>query len=282
MKDHRHLFPIEKMAQAFGVSRSGYYKYLKAGISKRTQENNYLKQVILKIFEKSRKTYGSIRIHQELCFRGIKCGKNRVARLMKELNLVPKGLKKFKVITTNSNHDYPISQNLVARDFDISHPNKVWVSDITYIRTHQGWLYLCIILDLFSRMIVGWSMQDNMHTSLTMNALDMAHMNRNPDPGLIFHSDRGSQYASTLFKGSLAKYKMISSMSRKADCWDNACAESFFGSLKSELVNHKQYKSYDEAKSDIFDYIEVFYNRSRRHSTIGYLSPYEYELIKVA
>jgi transposase InsO family protein len=282
MQDHKNQFPIEKMALVLGVSRSGYYKFMNKGLSKRSKENIYLKQVINDIFDTSRKTYGSIRIYQELRSREIQCGKNRVSRLMKELKLVPKSQKKYKVCTTDSKHNYPVSENLLERDFTVSAPNKVWVSDITYIRTDEGWLYLCIILDLFSRMIVGWSMLNNMETKLIINALDMAYINRAPGDKLIFHSDRGSQYASYWFREALNDYKMVSSMSKKGDCWDNACAESFFGTLKNELVYHKKYRTHEEARSDIFEYIEVFYNRQRRHSTIDYMSPCDFELLKVA
>ena len=264
------------MAKVLGVSRSGYYKYINRKKSKREEYDEYLKGEIKRIYQESRKTYGSIRIYRELQECGIRCGKNKVSRLMKEMGIA-KRRKKFKVVTTDSNHNYPISDNLLKRNFITSEPNKVWVSDITYIRTDKGWLYLCIVLDLFSRMVVGWSMQDNMKTQLVIDALEMAYKRRNPGKGLIFHSDRGSQYASDTFKEELGKYKMISSMSKKGDCWDNACAESVFGTLKTELVYNTLYRSHDEAKRDIFEYIEVFYNRSRRHSTINYMSPYNYE-----
>lgn len=282
MKKYRNEFPIEKMAFVLKVSRSGYYKYLKKGASERSKENERLKDEIINIFEESRETYGSIRIHKELKNRRIQCGKNKVAFLMNVMELMPKTQKKYKVRTTNSNHKFPISDNLLNRNFIVSKANKVWVSDITYVQTDEGWLYLCVVLDLYSRMIVGWSMQDNLRTELVIDALDMAYMNRKPDKGLIFHSDRGSQYASYRFRENLEKYGMKSSMSRKGDCWDNACAESLFGTIKSELIYSNNYSSHEEVKKDVFEYIEVFYNRKRRHSTLNYLSPFEFEHKKVA
>lgn len=266
------------MALVLGVSRSGYYKYLNKGKSKRSIENEYLKDEIINIFEDSRETYGSIRIHKELQNLNIRCGKNRIASLMSKMNLKPKTQKRYKVKTTNSRHRYPISDNLLKRNFKVNSANKVWVSDITYVPTSQGWLYLCIVLDLYSRKIVGWSMKNTLEARVVIDALKMAYASRMPEPGLVFHSDRGIQYASYEFKNYLKKYEMIASMSRKGNCWDNACAESAFATIKKELIHGKKYRSHEEAQRDIFDYIEVFYNRKRRHSTINYLSPFEFEL----
>ena len=197
---------------------------------------------------------------------------------MKEMKLVSIRHKKFKILTTDSDHNFPVSPNLLNRNFIGESPNKVWVSDITYIPTEEGWLFLCVILDLFSRKIVGWSMKDHMRTSLVTSAFKMACSARDPAPGLIFHSDRGSQYASEEFRRWLDACKFRSSMSRKGNCWDNACAESVFSTLKTELVYTRKYRSREEAKRDIFEYIEVFYNRFRRHSTLGNVSSEKFEM----
>lgn len=282
MRDHKNEFPIGKMASVLGVSRSGYYKYLQKGDSQREKENQELSLIIKEIYFLSRKTYGSPRILGALKDMGIKCSKNRVARLMKQMELVSIRHKKYKIVTTDSNHDLPISPNLLQRDFTASEINEVWVSDITYIDTEEGWLYLCIILDLYSRKIVGWSMTDHMRSSLATSALEMAYKTRDPEPGLVFHSDRGSQYASREFRSKLEEYLFIQSMSRKGNCWDNACAESVFSTLKTELVYNQKYRTRAEARSDIFEYIEVFYNRIRRHSTIGNVSPALFELNECA
>ena len=278
MDNHKSEFPIGKMAKVLGISRSGYYKYTLKGESKRSQENAKLSKEIKEIFHDSAETYGSPRVMAELHDRGYQCGINRVSRLMNEMNLVSCRHKKFKVMTTDSNHDLAVSPNLLKRNFSIDKPNKVWVSDITYISTQEGWLYLCTVLDLFSRKIVGWSMTDHMEASMVIDALDMAYMSRRPGEGLIMHSDRGSQYASNAFREKLAEYEMLSSMSRKGNCWDNACAESFFCTLKTELVYRCDYLTRDEAKKTIFRYIEIFYNRKRRHSTLGNVSPDSFEM----
>lgn len=282
MRECRKEYPIGKMADVLNVSRSGYYKYLMKGESRQYRENKQLSEKIKDIFQMSRKTYGSPRITDELHDLGYRCSKNRVWRIMRELQLVSCRHKKFKVRTTDSNHDLPVSPNLLDRNFTVEKPDKVWVSDITYISTREGWLFLCIILDLFSRKIVGWSMKEHMRTSLIIDALGMAYESRQPGKGLILHSDRGSQYASKDFRDKLVEYNMISSMSRKGNCWDNACAESAFGTLKTELVYLNDYTSREWARRDIFDYIEVFYNRRRRHSTLGGMSPINYELKKCA
>jgi transposase InsO family protein len=196
---------------------------------------------------------------------------------MHENGLKGRQKRKFKV-TTDSSHEYPIAPNLINREFDVAAPNRVWVSDITYIWTDEGWYFLCIILDLFSRMAVGWAMDSRITTDLACRALSMAVMHRKPAEGLMFHSDRGVQYAAGLFRDHLETYKMIQSMSRKGDCWDNACAESFFATLKTEEVFHRTYRSREEARRSIFEYIAVFYNRHRSHSSLDFLSPEEYEL----
>ncbi len=279
IKKHRSLFRMGKMCQVLGVSRSGYYSWLHRVPSKRSCENTVMEVEILDIYEKSRFTYGIIRTLKELLFRGFSCGWKRVRRLLRRLGLYPKTKKKFKV-TTNSRHRYPVSPNLLKQDFTASCPDQVWVSDITYIRTGEGWLYLATVLDLYSRKIVGWALKECLTTDLVIDAFMQAVWSRKPMPGLIFHSDQGVQYACHAFRNLLRSYKFISSMSGKGNCYDNAVAESFFHTIKTELVYHEKYQTRKEATSSIFEYIEVFYNRIRRHSTLNYLCPVEFEKLK--
>jgi transposase InsO family protein len=225
----------------------------------------------------SRYTYGSPRITIELREQGDTCSKNRVARIMRENDIKAKTARKFKV-TTNSKHNMPISENLLNQNFSVSTPDRVWVSDITYIRTLEGWLYLSIILDLYSRKIIGWSVSDRITKKVVTDALLKAIWNRKPSKGLIVHSDQGSQYASIEFRNIIKRFGFKQSMSGKGNCYDNAVAESFFHTIKTECVYSEVYKSKSEAKSAIFDYIEIFYNRQRRHSTIGYMSPVDFEI----
>jgi len=276
MKDHSGEFPVKKMAKYLNVSKSRYYKWLKEKPCDRKKRDTELLSVIKKIFKSKKRRYGSPRIHKELQESGYRCGHNRVSRIMRENGLIARQKRKFKV-TTDSKHDFPISPNLLNRQFEVKKRDKVWVSDITYISTLTGWLYLCVVIDLFSRKIVGWSMGSRITAELTKDALLMAIMQRKPAEGLIFHSDRGSQYASHEFRKVLKQNKMIQSMSRKGNCWDNACAESFFSTLKMEEVFHRIYKTRNEARRSIFEYIAVFYNRQRRHSTLEYMCPDEYE-----
>jgi len=264
------------MCQVLNVSRSGYYSWLNRTPSKRKLENEKLKIKIAEIYWQNRGTYGSPRIHKKLKKEGYHYNIKRIEKLMKELGLKARQKRKFKV-TTDSNHNYPVKENLLKREFDVDTPNKAWVSDITYISTQEGWLYLTVIIDLYSRKVVGWSMNKRMTKQLVIDALIMAVKKRKPSKGLIFHSDRGSQYASHDFQNSLLRYGMKSSMSRKGDCWDNAVAESFFSSLKIELIYHNRYQYRSQARQDIFEYIEVFYNKDRLHSYLDYKSPEEYE-----
>jgi putative transposase len=258
------------------VSRSGYYAWRKRGKSLRQKENERLIPIVRAAHKKSRGTYGARRISEEIEAHDGKCGRVRAGTLMKLAGVTAKQKKKFKV-TTNSKHNLPVAPNLLNRQFEVQEPDRVYVSDITYIWTHEGWLYLGVILDLFSRQVVGWSLSHRMGKKLILNALRMAVWRRQPNSGLIFHSDRGSQYCSNDFQNMLRTQGMISSMSRKGDCWDNAVAESFFGSLKTERVFFSQYKTREEARRDIVDYIEMFYNSNRRHSYLGYVSPKEFE-----
>ncbi len=268
------------MCLVFKVSRSGYYAWLRRPESQRKIEDKVLSEVIKEIHKESRGEYGSPKIHQELRRRGIRCGRKRVARLMRKDGLKAKTIRKFKA-TTNSKHDLPVAANLLNRDFSPVEPNKAWVADITYIWTTEGWLYLAVVIDLFSRAVVGWSMSERMTRTLVMDAFTLAVKRRNPPPGLIHHSDRGSQYASGDFQSLLVKYGAICSMSRKGNCWDNAAAESFFALLKRSLVFHNQYQTRAEARQSIFDYIERFYNRKRIHSSLGYRTPYEVDQLKL-
>jgi transposase InsO family protein len=242
-------------------------------MSIRKKSNQELMDHIRKAYTLGRKTYGSPRVTRELKSQGVVCGKNRVARLMRTEGIRAKMKRRYKV-TTHSRHTRPIVPNLLTRKI-VNAPDTVWVSDITYIKTYEGWLYLAVVLDIFSRSVVGWSMSERLTDDLTVRALLQALMRRNPHKGLIFHSDRGSQYASRRFKTILSSYRIIQSMSGKGNCYDNAYAESFFGTLKTELGY--RYESRSVARQNIFEYIEVFYNRIRRHSALNYVSPLEYE-----
>jgi transposase InsO family protein len=276
MQQHDAKFSIAVMCDVFEVSRSGYYAWISKPESERKQANIKLLEQIHVVHRESRGTYGSPRVYRALMKQDISCSENRVARLMKEDGLQAKTKRRFKA-TTNSKHDLPVAPNLLQRNFTPATPNRVWAGDITYIWTTEGWLYLAVVIDLFSRSVVGWSMNKRMTRQLVMDAMTMAIKRRRPSPGLIFHSDRGSQYASTDFQALLGKYDMRCSMSRKGDCWDNAPVESFFGSLKQEMVFHQIYRARFHARQSIFDYIERFYNRRRLHSTLGYQSPADYE-----
>ena len=230
-------------------------------------------QRILEIFEESRETYGCPRIYKQLRKEGFTCSQNTVEKLMRKNEIRPYPKRKFKA-TTDSKHALPIAPNVLSREFIVEEPDEVWVSDITYVQTAQGWLYLCVFIDLYSRMVVGWSMSANMPADLVVDAFRMGLNNRGRAP-IVAHSDRGSQYASDLFRSELEQHDCIQSMSRRGNCWDNAVAESFFGSLKNELIYRNSYESRIHAATSIFDYIEIFYNKRRLHSVLGYLTPWE-------
>jgi putative transposase len=271
--DHRSTFRVKKMCRIFNISRSGYYGWKRRQLSVREKENEKLMHHIREAYTLGRKAYGSPRITKELKTQGIACGKNRIARLMRINGIRAKMKRRYKV-TTHSRHTRPIVPNLLTgRTIDT--PDTAWVSDITYIRTYEGWLYLAVVLDIFSRSVVGWSMSERLTDDLTVNALMQALLKRNPASDLIFHSDRGSQYASMRFRQTLSRYGILQSMSGKGNCYDNAYAETFFGTLKTELGH--RYESRSVARQNIFEYIEVFYNRIRRHSALNYVSPLEYE-----
>lgn len=265
------------MCRVLEVSRSGYYAWLKRSESSRASKNNILLKEIRRVFRESRKTYGSPRIAKKLHKDGIVCGKNRVARIMRKHGIIAKTKRKFKA-TTDSRHNFPVADNLLGQCFEAKRQNQVWVADITYIPTGEGWLYLAAIQDLYHRKIVGWAMDKTMTRQLVLTALRQAIGRERPPVDLIHHSDRGSQYASYEYQQALRDHRMVPSMSRKGNCYDNACAESFFATLKRELIYGQRFKTRAEARQAIFEYIEVFYNRIRLHSYLGYMSPVEYEL----
>jgi transposase InsO family protein len=283
IQDHERHYRLFKLCNVLKVSRTSYHNWLHKVPGKRKQENQMLLEEIKKVHKDSRMTYGSPRITSELKDKGYRCSRPRIARLMRKHDIRAKTKRKFK-ITTNSKHHYPISRDLVNQDFSANALNQLWVSDITYIRTKEGWLYLTIILDVFNRQIVGWSMSNRLKTTqTTIPALIQALKRRKPAPGLIFHSDQGVQYASHEFRYYLKKYKIVQSMSGKGNCFDNAICESFFSTLKTELIYFEKYQTRKQAQSSIFEYIEIFYNCKRKHSSLGNKTPFEYlKLNKVA
>ena len=258
------------------VSRSSYYSWLHNPETNRQKQNEELIKMIKQIFGEGRGNYGARRISERLSHDGVIASRRRVRNLMESAGLICKTKRKFKA-TTDSKHGQHISPNLLARKFNVMKANRYWVGDITYIPTDEGWLYLAVVIDLYSRQVVGWSMGNRMQAKLVNDAMLMAIWKRKPAKGLIWHTDRGSQYASDSHRKVLAEHKIIQSMSRKGDCWDNAVSESFFHTLKTELTHHHKFKTREEAKHVIFEYIEVFYNRVRIHSTNNYLSPVDFE-----
>jgi transposase InsO family protein len=264
------------MCRVLGVTRSWYYAQLSRAASKRQREDEALLPSIKAVFEESDKTYGAGRIMRDLRKQGYRVGKNRVWRLMRENDLKVKTIRRFK-ITTNSDHKRPVAPNLVKQQFSAQAPDRLWTGDITYIQTAQGWLYLAVVLDVFSRRIVGWSMNRRMTDDLVVAAFSNAQMRRRPVSGFIFHTDRGSQYCSKRFRSLVEKTGGMQSMSSTGCCYDNAITESFFGTLKRELVHHCSFATRQEAQSRIFRYIEGFYNRKRSHSAIGFMSPEQFE-----
>ena len=252
-------YSIEKMCRFLQISRSGYYQWCQRDECSRKKKDRQLKEQILAIYIKHKKHYGSPRIHDELHDMGIPCSKKRVERLMQDLGIKARFKRQFR-ITTNSNHNYPVASNRLNRQFQVDAPNRVWVADITYIRTFEGWLYLAAVMDLFSRKIIGWSMSNTINTNLSVAALKMAINRRKPLKGLLHHSDRGVQYASNDYQDVLKENHIVCSMSRKGNCWDNAPMESFFSTLKTECIDGKIYLSTAQAKREIFEYIEIYYN----------------------
>jgi len=272
MKQWRLQFPILAMCRVLKVSRSGFYAWLDATPSPRTQEDERLKVAIKAAHKRTRETYGARRLQPELAADGFIAGRDRIARLRRELGLHCRQKRKFKA-TTNSKHNLPVAENLLDQNFSPSAPNQVWTTDITYISTGEGWLYLAGVKDLFTCEIVGYAMGDRMTQELTAKALFRAVQHKRPEPGLIHHSDRGSQYCAEKYRKLVDQFKMKASMSRKGNCYDNAPIESFWGSLKNELVHHCSYATRADAEASIKEYIEIFYNRQRRHSRLGNLAP---------
>lgn len=276
VQDHAEQFRIRLMCSVLGVSHSGYYAWRKRQPSTRERENRSLRALIRLLHKKSRKTYGYRRVHAALVSQGTTCGKNRVARLMKEDCLQARRRRQYKR-TTQSRHHWPIAPNRLDQSFVAASPNQKWLTDITYIRTAEGWLYLSVVLDLYSRAVIGWAMEPYLTDSLTRKALKMALARRQPQPGWLHHSDRGSQYASSSYQNLLNSHSALTSMSRTGNVYDNAPMESFFATLKTELIHHRSYETRQQARNDIFEYIEVFYNNQRLHSALGYLTPMAFE-----
>ena len=275
MERHGSGFAVKKMSTVLGVNRSGYYAYLVGAPSPRATENERLQALIRQIWGKSRELYGSPRITVELHSQGIRCGKNRVARLMREAGIRSQTRKAFRV-TTKSSGGLTEAEDLVQRRFRAERPGQVWVSDITYIRTREGWLYLAAVLDLYNRAVVGWALERRVSQELVLTALNQALLQYPPEKGLIFHADRGGQYRGQQMKRLLALHGLRPSLGRRGDCYDNAAMESFFSTLKSELIHRTKFRTEQEAQRGIYEYIEVYYNRQRRHSTLNYQTPVEY------
>lgn len=281
IKQQRGEFSINTLCCFMQVSRSAYYSWLRRHPTDREQADTELTAIIQDIFTKSRSTYGTRRIRQSLLRQNFSVGRGRVGRLMREAGLSCKTKRMFKA-TTHSKHGLPVADNLLDRQFTVHKPNQVYAGDITYIHTREGWLYLAVVIDLYSRQVVGWSMAEHMRAELVNDALLMALWKRKPETGLLWHSDRGSQYASESHRQLLKHFGIRQSMSRRGDCWDNAVSESFFHTLKTELVHHRCYQTRAEAKQEIFEYIEVFYNRERLHSANNYWSPVDYERLSIS
>lgn len=275
---YKWIYPVKMMCRVFKLSRSGYYSWERRPKSRRQKENELLLQQIkqIRVSNPKKEVYGSPRMKDELKALGFKGSENRIAQIMRKAGLRSKIKKKYKA-TTDSNHKHAVAENLVKQDFTAEEPNKLWLSDITYLWTEEGWLYLASVMDVFNRMVVGWAVSKRLKKELVMQAIYNAVMQRKPSKGLIIHSDRGSQYASDDVREQIKGYGFEQSMSGTGNCYDNAMMESFFHSLKSEHVYFEKYKTREQAKSSIFEYVELFYNRERRHSGIGNQSPFEYE-----
>lgn len=284
IQSHARIFHITIMCRVLEVSRAGYYAWRARPLSERVKDDRALTQKIREIHRKVKERYGSPRTYQELKALGLRCGKNRVARLMRQANIRARASRRFRA-TTQSAHDHPSAPNLLARDFSVAGEPATarWAADLTYVPTRQGWLYLAVVLDLATRRVVGWAMRTRLDQELALSALRMALLNR-AGPGGLHHSDRGVQYASEAYRRLLTKSGFTQSMSRRGDCWDNAVVESFFATLTKELLLDRTFRTRHEASREIFDFIEIWYNRQRRHSSLGYRSPvvYEEELRKIS
>lgn len=269
--------PVQRLCAVFAVSRSGYYAWTQAAGSARERRDRELRAKIAVVYQQSRQTYGSPRVTIELQTQGEQVGRHRVARLMRQDGLRGRQKRRYRVRTTDSQHSHPIAPNRLAKQPVPSQPDQVWVSDLTYVPTGEGWLYVAGVLDRCSRCLVGWAMGATLDTAVPLAALMMALRQRKPAAGLVHHSDRGVQYASADYRSALAAHGLVASMSRKGNCYDNAVMEAFWSSLKNELVHRRHFATRAEARTAIFDYIEAFYNRTRRHSSLGYQSPLDYE-----
>ena len=277
IEDHQGVWPVRVMCDALSVSPSGYYAWRSRPDSPRKIANRDLLADIRRVHAQHQERYGAPRVHAELRAEGQTVSRKRVERVMRQHGLRARAPRRYRVCTTDSKHSLPVAANLLDQNFVADQPNQVWLADITYIPTSEGWLYLAVILDLFTRKVVGWAMRDHMRAELTIAALTMAIQRQRPGAGLIHHSDRGSQYAAGDYRDILQAVAIIQSMSRKGNCWDNAPMESFFGTLKTELVHHREYPDRDTARRDLFAYIEGYYNRRRIHSAIGYITPQQAE-----
>lgn len=277
IRDRLQQYPVTVSCRVLRVSRSGYYAWLGRSLSPRRQRRDELVEKIVRIHENHRRVYGSPRVYQALKADGVEVCENTVAKVMREVGLRGKTKRRFIPKTTDSHHGNPIADNLLDRQFEADRPDRKWVTDITYIRTDEGWLYLAGVLDLFSRKLVGWSMQDHLGWELVGDALAMGLARRRPSSGMLHHSDRGTQYTCEDYRGLLARHRITASMSGAGNCYDNAAMESFWATLKTELVHHEHYATRAEARQSIFEYIEMFYNRKRIHSSLGYVSPETFE-----
>jgi putative transposase len=277
IQQHAEEFPVDVMCEVLEVSRSGYYAWRDRPPSATAQRQEQLVEQIAAVHVGSREIYGSPRVFAELRAQGVACSENTVARLMRKRGIRSKMRRKFKVCTTDSRHAHPIAENRLNQEFAVPLPNQAWAADMTYIPTGEGWLYLAAVLDLCSRKVVGWAADDHLRAELPGRALEMALAHRRPSGSLLHHSDRGVQYACDEYQTLLARHGITCSMSRTGNCYDNAVVESFFGTLKTELIHHHTYATRNEARLALFEYLEVFYNRKRRHSALDYRSPAEYE-----
>ena len=278
IRDHKAAFPVAALCKALKVSRGGYYAWSRRPPSPSAVRRGELVAAIRRAHTESRSTYGSPRVYRALKARGVPCCENTVAKLMRADGVRPKARRPFAARTADSRHDRPVAKNVLNREFYPDRPDTTWTADITYVPTAEGWLYLAVVLDLFSRRVVGWATADHLRSELACDALRMALEHRRPRGELLHHSDRGVQYASEAYGRLLADHGIEPSMSRTGNCWDNAVTESFFSTTKRELTHHEAYATRQEARGSLFEYIEVFYNRQRLHSTLGYRSPAEYEV----
>ena len=283
VEDHRGEFDLRVMLRVLEVSKSGYFDWRRGRQLRaaRADQDSSLTEKIRAVHRRSKGRYGAPRVHAELREDGTRVSRKRVARLMRQAELRGKGKRKHRA-TTRSKTSRPVAENVLDRKFTVERPDTVWASDLTYLWTLEGWLYLAVVLDLYSRRVVGWAMGERLTEDLALNALEMALVTRKPAPGLLHHSDRGSQYTGLVYQRRLKEAGAISSMSRKGDCWDNAVVESFFATLKTEGVAGNLYRTRDEARAAVFEFVEVFYNRRRRHSSLGYLCPARFEELKRA